>query len=103
MTYATILVNLEAGHSNKHLLEAANTVAERFQATIIGTTACAPLQIFYGEGGYDCGELYEQDSKEIAGEIAQAEAEFRDAMGNQLRVLEWRSAVVPRTRTSTFS
>lgn len=93
MTYATILVNLEAGRSNKHLLQAATEVAERFQAAVIGTTACAPLQIFYGDGGYVSGEFFEQDKKQIASETAQAEAEFRDAMGNQLRVLEWRSAI----------
>ena len=93
MTYATILVNLEAGRSNTHLLEAANAVAERFQAGVIGSTACMPIQILYGDG-YVYGDIFEQDSKEIASEIARAEAEFRDAMGKGPRVLEWRSAVV---------
>ena len=93
MTYATILVSLEAGRSNKHLLEAANAVAERFQAGVIGITACMPIQILYGDG-YTYGDIFELDSKEIAREIAQTEAEFRDAMGHGPRVPQWRSAVV---------
>jgi hypothetical protein len=80
VTYATILVNLEAGRSNTYLLEAANAVAERFQAVVIGSTACMPLQVPYGDG-YAYGDVFEQDNKEIASEIARAEAEFRDAMG----------------------
>ena len=93
MTYATILVNLVAGRSNKHLLEAAQAVADRFQSTVIGTTACTPARIMYGDTSYDCGDLVEQDDKEMAREVAQAEAEFRDALGNQSRALVWRSTI----------
>jgi nucleotide-binding universal stress UspA family protein len=85
-------VNLEAGRSNKHLLEAANDVADRFQAAVIGSAACAPIQMLYAEG-YAYGDVLEQDQKEIATELERAEAEFRDAMGNA-RVQEWRQAVV---------
>ncbi len=93
MTYTTILVNLEAGRSNAHLLQAASVVAERFQARVIGSTACTPLQLVYGDG-YAYGDILEQDSQEIAKEIAEAEAEFRDAFGKESRVLDWRSAVL---------
>ena len=40
------------------------------------------------------GDIFEQDSKEIAKEIAQTEAEFRDAMGRRPQAVQWRSAVV---------
>lgn len=93
MTYRTILVNLEAGRSNTHLLDAAKQVAERFQATVIGSTACAPIQLLYGDG-QAYGDIFEQDNKEIELEINVAEAEFRDAFGNQPCVLDWRSAVL---------
>lgn len=92
MTYSTILVNLEAGRSNKHLLQAANDVADRFQAAIIGSAACKPIQLLYADG-YVYAEVFEQDNKEIAKELAQVEAEFREAVGNA-RIHEWRSAVV---------
>ncbi len=95
MTYATILVNLEAGRSNTHLLQVAKEVAERFQAGVIGSTACSPIQLVYGDGyGYGYGDILEQDAKEIERETNVAEAEFRDAMGNQSRFLDWQSAVV---------
>jgi len=93
VTYRTILVNLEAGRSNTHLLDAAKQVAERFQATVIGSTACAPIQLLYGDG-QAYGDIFEQDNKEIELEINVAEAEFRDAFGNQPCVLDWRSAVL---------
>lgn len=91
MTYSTILVNLEAGCSNKHLLEAANDVADRFQAAVVGSAACMSVQMFYADA-YSVGDIFEQDRKEIALELARAEAEFRDAMGNA-RIHEWRSSV----------
>ena len=96
MTYATILVNLESGRSNKHLLDAANMVAERFGARVIGSTACTPIQILYGDV-YAYGDVFEIDRKEIASEIARTEAEFRDAMLHSPRGIEWRSAVVVRS------
>ena len=93
MTYATLLVNLEAGRSNAHLLQVARDVAERFQAKVIGSTACSPIQMIYGDG-YSYGDILEQDSKEIELEIAAAEAEFRDAMGDPSRIVGWRPAVL---------
>jgi nucleotide-binding universal stress UspA family protein len=49
--------------------------------------------MIYGDTGYDCGDFIEQDAKEIEREIIQTESEFRDALGNRSRMLEWRSAV----------
>lgn len=93
MSYQTILVNLEAGRSNAHLLAMAKQVAERFQAGVIGSTACTPIQLLYGDG-YDHGDIFEQDSEEIERETGAAEAEFRDAFGNQQHFLDWRSATL---------
>jgi len=93
MAYKTILVNLEAGRSNAHLLAVAQQVAERFQAGVIGSTACNPIQMLYGDG-YVYADIFEQDRKEIERETGVAEAEFRDAFGNQPRFQDWRSATV---------
>jgi nucleotide-binding universal stress UspA family protein len=93
VTYATILVNLEAGRSNAHLLAVARQVAERFGAGVIGYTACAPIQLIYGDG-YAYGNVLEQDSTEIEQETTIAEAEFRDAFGNQPRFLDWRPSIL---------
>ena len=91
MTIATLMVNLQAGQPNTHVLAAALAVADRFQATVIGHTACTPIQILYGDG-YAYGDVFEEDRKEIAAEMAHTEAEFRDAMGNGRRGLEWQQA-----------
>lgn len=102
MTYATILVNLEAGRSNTHLLEAARQVADRFQAKVIGSTACSPIQVLYGDG-YAYGDIFEQDNKEIEREINVAEAEFHDAFGNRSCALDWRSAVLSTSLSDHLS
>jgi nucleotide-binding universal stress UspA family protein len=93
MTYTTILVNLEAGRSNKQLLQVAGDVAERFAAGIIGSTACTPIQMLYGDC-YAYGEVFDQDSKEIAKETVEVEAAFRAAMAGRAKVIGWRAAVL---------
>ncbi len=93
MSYATILVNLEAGRTNAHLLQVARDVADRFQAGVIGTTTCAPIQMLYADCYVD-GEIFQQDGKEIEKEIAEVKAEFHAAMEGRVKVLGWRSAVL---------
>ena len=56
MTYATLMVHLELGHSNAGLLQVAGDLAERFHAGVIGIAACQPVQIVYGEG-YVSGDV----------------------------------------------
>ncbi len=96
MTYATLLVNLEAGRSNGHLLQAAAEVAERFGAGVIGVAACQPMQMVYGDG-YAFADMLEEDRQEIAREIEATEAEFHAALQSRVRVLEWRSAMSVRS------
>ena len=93
MSYSTILVNLQAGRSNTHLLAVAKQVSERFNAGVTGHTACTPIEVMYADG-YAFGDIFEQDSKEIERETNVAEAEFRDAFGNQAGFHDWHSAVV---------
>jgi nucleotide-binding universal stress UspA family protein len=92
MTYATLLVNLESGGSNSQLLQVAAQLAVRFQARVIGITACAPIRLLYGDG-YINGEVFDQDRQEIDREVATAHAAFRDAMGTRAGDLDWRSVV----------
>jgi hypothetical protein len=40
---------LELGHSNARLLKVAGDLAVRFEANVIGITACQSNQIFYGD------------------------------------------------------
>ena len=80
-----LLVNLESGQSNSHLLQ----MAAWFQASVIGVTARMPIQLSSGDGYID-GEVFEQDRKEIDKAIVEARTAFRDAMGTRTRDLDWR-------------
>jgi nucleotide-binding universal stress UspA family protein len=90
MTYATLMVNLELGHSNAAVLEITAELAERFGAKVVGISGRQPLQMIYGDG-YICGELFEQDCNEIAKELIATEAQFRAALRGRVATVEWRS------------
>jgi nucleotide-binding universal stress UspA family protein len=92
VTYATLMVRLELGHSNAALLQIAGDLAERFDAGVIGIAACQPLQVLYGDS-YISGDLIDQDRDEIEKEIKEAEAEFRSVLQPRVEALEWRSTV----------
>ena len=93
MSYATLMVNLDFGHSNAALLQAAGDLAERFQASVIGVAARQPLQPVYGEG-FVSGEVAEQDRAQLEQEARDAEAQFRKALHKRAQSLEWRSTEV---------
>lgn len=91
MTYATLMVNLEAGGSNGCLLQVAADLAERCRGGIVGITACKPMPILYAS--YSIGSLIEEDQASILEDVRQAEAEFRRVIGSRVEILGWRSSV----------
>ena len=91
MSYATLMVHLQLGHSNAGLLSVTAELAERFGASVIGIAARQPMQLVYGDG-YVSGDLFQQDLAEIAKSFSDAEAEFRTALRGRVAYLEWRSA-----------
>ncbi len=90
MSYATLIVHLELGRSNAHLLQITAELAQRFQAGVVGIAACQPLPMVYGDG-YISGDLLEQDRAEIAKEMQHTEAQFRSALQPHVEWLAWRS------------
>jgi nucleotide-binding universal stress UspA family protein len=93
VTYATLMVHLDLGHSNAGLLQATGDLAERFRADVIGVAGCEPIQVIYSDGNVP-GDVIERDHKQIESEIKEAEARFRGALESRVRSLEWRSRVV---------
>lgn len=93
MTYATLLVHLQSGEPNTALLTIAGQLAERFDAHVIGISACQPMMIVGGDG-YVCGDVFADDQRQIAEDLAAAQAEFREALHDKSPCLEWRSTVV---------
>ena len=89
MSYATLLVHLQAGGTNTNLLQVGGDLAERFGARVIGIAACRPLQIVSGEG-YVPGDLFQKDKDDIDRELKAAEAEFRGTLKSRAKSIEWR-------------
>lgn len=92
MAFATLMVRLELGHSNANLLKIVGDLAQRFHASVVGITACQPIETVYGDS-YLAGPFVAQDRDEIEKEIKAAEAEFRSALCACAGNLEWRAAV----------
>jgi nucleotide-binding universal stress UspA family protein len=91
MSYAVLMLHLEVGRRNAALLDLAVDLAERFQASVIGLSACQPAAVMSGDGYVD-GALFDAESKQLDRETAAAEAEFRAALQGRLAgPLSWRS------------
>ena len=93
MTYKTIMVHLNPGHSNSGLLQTAGDLAERFGAAVIGIVARQPTPMIYPPG-YQIGDFFQIDRDEIDTELREAESEFRSALQTRVAVLEWRSSLI---------
>lgn len=90
MGYKSLLVHLELGRSNKHLLGIAGELSERFDARVIGIAACAPPAMIYGDVGL-AGDAWAAARDAANDEIATAESEFRDAFRDRAADLDWRA------------
>ena len=93
MGYRTLMVHLEIGRSNSHLLKIAGELADRFDASLIGIAACQPMQMVYGDG-YIPGDVIEQSRAQMTAEIKQAEDEFRRTFKARTGTSDWRSTVM---------
>ena len=92
MTFRSLMVHLQVGHSNENILLTARNLGERFSADVIGIAACQPMQLSYGEG-YLPGDVMGQIHDQIENEMKAAADEFRKAFHNWPMRQEWRSAI----------
>ncbi len=90
MTYATLMVHLELGQSNKAILQIAEDVAERFHARVVGIAAAQVLQPVYNEG-YMSGALLAEQIARLDVDLEVVENEFRSALAARNHAIEWRS------------
>lgn len=93
MSYATLMVHLELGHSNAPILRVAGELAERFHATLIGIAGSQVMVTSYNDS-YISGEVMVQIQDDEAQQLVKAEAEFRDTLRASSRPLEWRSTLM---------
>jgi nucleotide-binding universal stress UspA family protein len=92
MTYKSLMVHLQLGQSNAGLLRIADSLAQSFQARLIGVAASQPMRLLYNDGYVPAG-LIEDDRESMAEQLAAAEAEFRTVVDQRGGDLDWRSTV----------
>lgn len=90
MTYATLMVNLALGSSNRWLLELVTRTADKFGAGVIGLAAARPIQVVCLDYPVPAA-LFEEDRKQIAQQVKAAEFEFRSATGSLRNRVEWKA------------
>jgi nucleotide-binding universal stress UspA family protein len=93
MTLATVMVSLAFDASNDARLEVAGQLAERFDAGIIGVAAAQFSPPLYFTTGQMAQDLIEQGQASIRERLAELEVQFRDAINNRAKYVEWRSAL----------
>jgi nucleotide-binding universal stress UspA family protein len=91
MGYQSLLLHLDLGRSNENLLHYAAELARRFDARVIGITACAPPVMAFADVGVD-GDAYEMERNQIEDQIGSAESEFRAAFHDREQGVQWRCA-----------
>jgi nucleotide-binding universal stress UspA family protein len=92
MSYQTIMVHLHIGHSNTDLLHITRSLAERFQAEVLGIMVGQPTQMIYGKG-YAALDFFDKEQAHIEQKIAESEAQFREVFKGFSKNTEWRSTI----------
>ena len=93
MTFATVMVSLALDESNEARLEAANQIAERFDAGIIGIAASMFSPPLYFTDGDQAQNLIDQGLGLVKARLSELEGQFRAATKNRAKQVEWRSAI----------
>ena len=98
MSYATLLVYVNADHVSKPLVAVAADLADRFRARLVGLSALAIMPPFVAEGVVIVDNATEFDIAKMKARLAEAGNSFRAAAGDD-REIEWRSAIEFPTET----
>jgi nucleotide-binding universal stress UspA family protein len=93
MTYATVMVSLALDQPNEARLEAAGELAERFDAGIVGIAASQFSPPLYFTSGELAQDLIDEGQASIKKRIGELEVQFRQAVKNWAKHVEWRSAI----------
>lgn len=93
MTYATVMVSLAIDQPNEARLAVAGQLAERFDAGIIGIAASVFSPPLYYTTGEQAQILVDQGEASIKKRMSELEAQFREAVKNRAKHIEWRCAI----------
>lgn len=95
MSYATLMVCCDLSPQSDTRLQIAASLAERFEARVIGIAAQAemiPITLEEGSAFSDV-DNWEQNQAKIAQRLQLVETRFRDTLKGRARDIDWRSAV----------
>ena len=98
MSYATLMVYVNADHVSKQLVSVAAGLADKFSAKLIGLSALAIMPPFVAEGVVIVDNATEFDIAQMKATLADAGDKFGAAAGAD-RQTEWRSALEIPTDT----
>ena len=93
MTYATVMVSLALDQSNEARLEVAGQIASEFDAGIIGIVASEFSPPLYFTTGRIAQDLIDEGRASINKRIGELEVQFREAVTNRAKHVEWRCAI----------
>jgi nucleotide-binding universal stress UspA family protein len=91
MSYAAFMVQLDIEGSNDARLRIACDLAERFDAKLIGITACCSTPPSYASS-FIPGDLIAADMAHVRKRMAETEERFREAVGKRVAQIEWRQS-----------
>lgn len=93
MSYATIMVSLALDQPNGPRLEIASTLAERFEARLIGIAAAEFSPPVYFTSGEQAQNQLDLGLAAIKARLTELEAEFRATTKHRVKAMEWRTAM----------
>ena len=92
MSYQTIMVHLQLGHSNEAVLHAAKQIAKSCNAAVIGIVVGQQTQMIYGKG-YALIDFFDREQAHLEEKVAAEEAIFRAAFKGHAHHVKWQSLI----------
>ena len=93
MSFSTLMVHVDIEHDSERRIELAISLADRFQATLIGVAGYALWPAFMA-GDVGLTESHQYDLQKMTARFDERGKTFR-ARGRSLERIEWRSALEP--------
>ena len=93
MTYATVMVSLALDRPNDAPLAVAGQIAERFDAGLVGIVAAVVSPPLYFTAGEQAQLLIDEEQASVKRRISELEGQFREAVQNRAKDVEWRCAI----------
>lgn len=92
MSYQTLMVHLQLGHSNAAVLQAASSLAKRCNAAVIGIVVGLQTQMVYGKS-FALVDYFDRESAHLEEKIAAEEVLFKAAFEGHNKAISWRALI----------